>query len=57
LALSKIRILRSFKSKKGLKTAIFQILTIVQDQDQDQERPRPQKNGLKDCITGSCLMS
>jgi len=45
MALSKIRILRSFRSKKvlrffGLKTAIFQILKTVQDQDrlgQDQD--------------------
>jgi len=41
LASSKIRILRSFRSKKGLKTAIFQILETVQDQDrlgQDQDQ-------------------
>jgi len=36
--MSKIRILRSFRSKKvfGLKTAIFQILMTVQGQDQDR---------------------
>jgi len=64
LASSKIRILRSFKSKKILRLFWSEDRNFTKSQDSPGPRPpwprpRPQKNGFKDYITGlskqSCL--